>query len=71
MVFLNDAVAPEMEYRHKPDNLSVFREEDYRDVFFAWLPNKSVSLTLAYAQLGNIANQPEQEAVDASLQLSY
>lgn len=70
-VFLNDAVALGMEYRHKPDNLSAFREDDYRDVFLVWLPSKSVSLTLAYAQLGNIANQPDQTAAYASLQLSY
>lgn len=69
-VFINDALALGIEYRYEPDNLSVFREDDYRDIFLAWVPNKTVSFTLAYVQLGNIANQPDQEAVYGSLQIS-
>lgn len=70
-IFLNDHVAIGMEYRTKPNNLSVFREDDYQDVFIAWLPNKKLALTLAYAQLGTIANQPDQTAVYASVQFSH
>ncbi len=50
-----------LEYRAKPDNLNrilgadVLKEDDWADVFLAWAPNKHASLTLAYAQLGQIA----------------
>lgn len=70
-VFLNDRLALGVEYRHKPDNLSVFREDAYQDVFLAWTPNKRVSATLAYAQLGTVADKEDQEAWYASLQLAY
>jgi len=70
-IFLNDHVAIGLEYRTKPNNLSVFREDDYQDVFIACLPNKKLALTLAYAQLGTIANQPDQTAVYASVQFSH
>lgn len=70
-IFLNDHMAIGMEYRSKPNNLSVFREDDYRDIFVAWVPGKRVALTLAYAQLGTIANQADQTAVYASVQVSH
>ena len=69
-IFLNDYWALGMEYRSKPNNLSVFREDDYRDVFVVWLPSKDVAVTLAYAQLGTLANQADQDAVYASIQFS-
>ncbi|MDP1711639.1 MAG: DUF3034 family protein [Candidatus Nanopelagicaceae bacterium] len=70
-IFLNDHLAIGMEYRSKPNNLSVFREDDYRDIFAAWIPGKRVAFTLAYAQLGTIANQTDQTAVYASVQVSH
>lgn len=44
------------EYRMKPNNFSGsgLKENDWWDVFFAYLPNPHYSLTLAYANLGNI-----------------
>ncbi|MDP2029699.1 MAG: DUF3034 family protein [Thiobacillus sp.] len=69
--FLNDHLTIGVEYRSKPNNLSVYREDDYRDLFAAWMPNKRVALTLAYAQLGTIANQADQTAVYASVQVSH
>lgn len=48
------------EYRAKPDNLNPspfgagLREDDWRDVFIAWAPNKHFSLTLAWVDLGRI-----------------
>ena len=70
-VLINDHVAVGMEYRSKPNNLSVFREDDFKDVFVAWMPSKQVSLTLAYALLGTIADKSNQKAVYASVQLAY
>lgn len=52
------------EYRFKPNNLqslgaaaglgNALREDDWRDLFIAWAPNKNTSLTLALVDLGRI-----------------
>lgn len=48
------------EYRRKPDKLNPsplgagLREEDWKDLFIAWAPNKHLSLTLAWVDLGVI-----------------
>jgi hypothetical protein len=59
---LNRQVAIGAEYRAKPDNLSFptaagngLQEDDWKDIFIAWAPNKHLSLTLAYVDLGRIA----------------
>ncbi len=70
-VFLTDAVAIGAEFRTRPDNLSSFEENDIFDVFAAWLPTKHVAVTVAYADLGRIANRPDEEALYVSAQLSY
>jgi len=57
------------EYRSKPDNLGIAREDDWYDVFLAWAPNKHVSVTVAYADLGNIVIADHQRGVYASLQV--
>lgn len=69
--FLNDNLVLGIEYRQKPDNLSVFREDDFKDVFVAWIPVKYVSLTVAYADLGNIADKNHQRGSYLSLQGSW
>lgn len=57
---LHRQVAVGAEYRVKPDNLNSspfgdgLREDDWKDVFVAWAPNKHLSLTLAYVDLGRI-----------------
>ena len=50
------------EYRAKPDNLhesvlgpGALAEDDWKDVFIAWTPNKHVSITAAWVDLGRIA----------------
>ena len=56
------------EYRSKPDNLSIAKEDAAFDVFAAYFFSKNVSLTLAYANLGNIVIHDNQQGVYASLQ---
>jgi hypothetical protein len=70
-VFLSDYVILGVEYREKPNNLAVFREDDFKDVFLAIVPVKYVSLTIGYADLGNIANRPGQAGSYVSLQGSW
>jgi hypothetical protein len=67
-MFVSDQVVLGGEYREKPDNLRIYREDDFSDVFVAWFPWKYLSLTVAYANLGNIANKPAQHGPYVSLQ---
>jgi hypothetical protein len=59
------------EYRSKPDNLSIAREDDWYDVFVAWAPTRNVSVTVAYADLGNIVIADNQRGVYASVQVGF
>jgi hypothetical protein len=59
------------EYRSKPDNLSIAREDDWYDVFVAWAPTRNISLTVAYADLGNIVIADNQRGLYASLQVGF
>ncbi|MDP2228458.1 MAG: DUF3034 family protein [Moraxellaceae bacterium] len=70
-LLLRDDLAAGIEYRQKPDNLSIFREEAFSDVFIAWFPHKRVSVTAAWADLGNIANQTSQKGSYLSIQLNH
>jgi len=58
------------EFRAKPNNLDpsalgagALKEDHWADVFVAWAPNKNVSLTMAYVDLGKIvpALQPRRQ----------
>jgi hypothetical protein len=56
------------EYRTKPDNLGIAHEDDAWDLFAAYFLNKNLSLTLAYADLGNIVIKDHQQGLYLSLQ---
>jgi hypothetical protein len=70
-IFVSDQIVVGGEYREKPDNLRIYREDDFTDAFVAWFPWKYASLTVAYANLGNIANKPAQRGPYVSLQGSW
>jgi hypothetical protein len=57
------------EYRTKPDNLGIAREDNAWDLFAAYFLNKHVSLTAAYVDLGNIVIKNHQHGLYASLQV--
>ena len=68
------------EYRRKPDNLDPsplgagLKEDDWFDVFAAWAPNKNLSLTAAWVQLGHIVPAvatKKQDGGYASAQLAF
>ena len=59
------------EYRMKPDNLGIAREDDWYDVFVAWAPSRNVSVTVAYADLGNIVIADNQRGLYASVQVGF
>ncbi len=56
------------EYRTKPDNLRIAREDDAYDLFAAYFLNKNLSLTVAYVGLGNIVIKDHQNGIYLSLQ---
>ncbi len=68
---LSRNLAVGVEYRMKPNNLGIAREDDWYDVFLAWAPTKHVSVTLAYANLGNIVIKDNQRGVYASVQIGF
>lgn len=70
-VLLDPRWAVGVEYRQKPDNLGFAREDDWRDVFVAWFPNKHVAVVAAYADLGSIATLDRQRGAYLSLQASF
>lgn len=63
-LLLNKNLAVGAEYRFKPNNLealgraaglgNALAEDDWKDIFIAWAPNKNASVTLAYVDLGRI-----------------
>lgn len=77
---LQRTLAIGVEYRVKPNKLDPsrlghgLREDDWKDLFVAWAPNKRASFTLAYLDLGRIvpALQPQRQTGGyLSLQLAY
>ena len=58
-IFFSREVAVGVEYRQKSNNLNL-GEQDWKDLFVAWMPNKHVSVTAAYLDLGSIAGADDQ-----------
>lgn len=59
------------EYRQKPDNLGFATEDDWWDVFVAWVPDRRVSVTAAWVNLGDVATLEDQSGAYLSLQASF
>lgn len=70
-MFFNPQWALGFEYRQKPENLISIGESDWRDVFVGWFPNKRINVVLAWADLGSIANQPNQDGLFLSVTGNY
>ncbi|MES3024892.1 MAG: DUF3034 family protein [Pseudomonadota bacterium] len=70
---INRKLVAGIEYRMKPRNLGVDNEKDAYDAFVAWFPNKHVSVTAAYAGLGDITvfNPKRQRGLYLSLQTGF
>ncbi|QIZ85193.1 DUF3034 family protein [Bermanella marisrubri] len=65
-VLFHKSLAIGVEYRQKPDNLGL-GENDWSDVFIAWFPNKHLSITAAYLDLGSIAGIANQKGWYSSI----
>ncbi len=60
-----------VEHRRKPDNLGFARESNWSDLFAAYAVTKSLSVTAAYADLGDIATFRRQRGWYLSLQAGF
>lgn len=59
------------EYRMKPDNLGIAKEDDWIDLYAAWAVTKNFTLTGAYADLGSIVTFENQRGLYLSLQAGF
>lgn len=59
------------EYRTKPDNLGFAEEDDAYDLFAAWAVTRNLTLTAAYADLGDIATVKNQRGAFLQLQGAF
>lgn len=59
------------EYRTKPDNLAIAREDDWWDVFAAYAVTRNLTVTVAYVDLGSIATFDDQRGGLLSAQLAF
>lgn len=60
-----------IDYRQKPDNLSFAEEDDWMDFFLAWFPNKHLSITGAWTELGDIGGKTSQNGFYISVEGSF
>lgn len=58
------------EFRSKPDQLGIADEDLWWDVFLAWAPNRHLSVTLAYVDLGNVV-VADQSGTYLSVQVGF
>lgn len=70
-LFLNRQWLVGGEYRQKPDNLSFAREDDWWDLFVAWIPDRRLAVTAAVVDLGDVATLDDQQGLYLSLQGSF
>ena len=70
-LLLSKRLAVGAEYRTKPSNLGFAKEDDWMDLFAAYAINKTVSVTAAYVDLGDIATFKDQRGVYISLQAGF
>lgn len=59
------------EYRTKPDNLAIARENDWVDLFAAYALTKNLTVTAAYVDLGSIATFDKQRGGFLSAQFAF
>ena len=70
-LLLSRKIAVGVEYRTKPDNLAGLKEGSWADAFVVYAINKTVSVTAAYVDLGEIATFKGQRGVYLSLQAGF
>lgn len=59
------------EFRSKPSNLAIAREDDWFDIFAAYGINRHLTATIAYADLGSVATFDRQRGMLLQIQGSF
>lgn len=59
--FINKKTAIGFDFREKQSNLSFASEDNWRDIFIAWIPNRNLSIVAAYVDLGSVASLKDQK----------
>lgn len=59
------------EFRTRPDNLGIARENDAFDLFAAWAPVKNLTMTAAYVDVGSVATFKGQRGALFSVQAAF
>lgn len=59
------------EYRQKPDNLRAVEEDDWKTAYLVYAPSRSLAVTFAYVDLGDIAGFVDQTGYFLSLQTGF
>ncbi|PAU81741.1 hypothetical protein CK501_00900 [Halovibrio salipaludis] len=59
------------EYRQKPNNLGFAGEDDWWDLYVAWIPDRRLSVTAAWVNLGDIAGLESQDGAYLSIEGSF
>ncbi len=59
------------EFRSKPDNLAIAREDDWWDLFAAYALTRNLTVTAAYVDLGSIATFDNQRGGFLSAQIAF
>jgi hypothetical protein len=59
------------EYRSKPNNLGIAREDDWLDAFATYAVNRHLTATVAYTDLGSVATVKGQRGVLLQLQAAF
>ena len=70
-VFINRNWLVGTEFRSKRDQLTAVKEQGWQDIFVVYFPNKSLSITAAYLDLGSIAGSSKQTGFYVSVQGSF
>ncbi|MEC7816725.1 MAG: DUF3034 family protein [Pseudomonadota bacterium] len=70
-VFLNRQWLVGAEYRQKPDNLGFAEENDWWDLFVAWVPDRRIAVTAAWVNLGDVATLTDQQGAYLAIQGSF
>jgi hypothetical protein len=70
-IFFNRHWLAGVEYRQKDDHVTAIKEDDWFDFFVTYLPNKSITVTAAYINLGDIAGAAAQDGFYLSLQGAF
>lgn len=70
-LFVNRQWLVGAEYRQKPDNLGFTSEDDWWDLFVAWVPDRRLAVTAALVNLGDVVTLEDQQGLYLSLQGSF